>query len=355
MMETHDPETGGRSRRTLLTAAAAGVAAVAAQAAAAPDDAQAANGDAVFLGQSNIATLVTIIAVDNSVSPDQSVLELNAISTTQPALAVSNYGTANTITALAGGDGQAISASAQTRNAISAGTVSGPAAISGVNTGGGDGVYGQSGKSVFSRESGAVHGVAAAGNGVAGESGGTGAGVFGTAAGGEGVYGQNGATLGSSAGLSLAGVHGVSDSQKGTGVWGEALNGGYGVAGSTTSTSTAGVAGTNNGTGYGVRAISAGTGLYANGAVAAIEVVGPALFSSSGTAIVPGSVAAPKNKVIVRGVTLAAGSLVLATVQQAAGDAVVAQAIPSATAGTITIVLTAPVTVHVKVGWFVVN
>jgi hypothetical protein len=54
-------------------------------------------------------------------------------------------------------------------------------------------------------------------------------------------------------------------------------------------------------------------------------------------------------------VTLTASSLVLATVQQANGGAVVAQAIPNATAGTITIVLAAPVTVHVKVGWFVVN
>jgi hypothetical protein len=351
-MQTDDPATTGRSRRTLLSAAAAGVAAVAAQAATGATDARADNGDAMFLGVTNTATVKTVMSTTGG---DSTVLEMYAVSKTDPALQVTNAQGGPTISAIAEGVGQAIVASAQAQPAIAAGTASGTSAVSAVNTGGGDGVYGQSGTNVFARESGAVHGVAATGNGVAGESGGTGAGVFGTAAGGEGVYGQNGATLGSSAGLSLAGVHGVSDSQKGTGVWGEALSGGYGVAGSTTSTSTAGVAGTNNGTGYGVRAISAGTGLYANGAVAAIEVVGPALFSSSGIAVVPGSVAAPKSKVIVRGVTLTASSLVLACVQQAAGEAVVAQAIPKAAAGTITIALTAPVTVHVKVGWFVVN
>jgi hypothetical protein len=351
-METHDPETGGRSRRRLLTAAAAGVAAVAAQAAVRPGDAQAANGDAVFLGVSNSATSPTVMS---TTAADSTVLEMYALSKTDPALLVNNAQGAATISAVAEGEGQAIVASAQTHSAVSATTASGTSAISGVNTGGGDGVYGQSGTDSFSTTAGAVHGVTSSGNGVAGESGGSGAGVWGAAPGGEGVYGQNGTTLSSSAGLSRAGVHGVSDSQKGTGVWGESLNGGQGVAGSTTSTSTAGVVGQNNGTGYGVRAISNGTGLYANGVVAAIEVIGPALFSSSGIAVVPGSVAAPKSKVIVTGLTLTASSLVLATVQQANGNAVVAQAIPNATAGTLTIVLTEAVTVHVKVGWFVVN
>jgi hypothetical protein len=147
----------------------------------------------------------------------------------------------------------------------------------------------------------------------------------------------------------------VCDSQIGDAVWGEHVGAGYGVVGSTTSTSTAGVRGVNAGTGYGVRADSNGTGLYAEGTEAAIEVVGTAMFSESGVAIVLGSAASPKSKVAVQSVTLTPNSFVLATVQQVNGDAQVKQAVPNVAAGAITIYLTAPVTVHVKVGWFVIN
>jgi hypothetical protein len=79
------------------------------------------------------------------------------------------------------------------------------------------------------------------------------------------------------------------------------------------------------------------------------------MFSESGVAIVLGSAASPKSKVAVQSVTLTPNSFVLATVQQVNGDAQVKQAVPNVAAGAITIYLTAPVTVHVKVGWFVIN
>src|ERR1700730_7171828 len=68
----------------------------------------------------------------------------------------------------------------------------------------------------------------------------------------EAMYAQSGFYAGTTPGETHCGVHGVSDSPSDSGVWGEAVGGGYGVSGSTSSAginSPAGVSGLNSGSG----------------------------------------------------------------------------------------------------------
>jgi hypothetical protein len=281
----------GKSRRALLAGAAMGAVAVAADSAH-PAAARAANGQALVIGTTNAGTATTELDVGALGVP---AFEVTSESSNQAAIAA--FGLAGGIALLG---------------------ICNP-------------ISGQ------------------AGTGVIGHSF---AGPTGTA--GVGVAGQSGDITGAQPG-GRTGVLGITDSPRDNAVWGQNLGGGVGVGGSTTSTSTAGVRGVNNGTGYGVRADSAGTGLYTEGAEVAIQVVGTAVFSTSGVAVVPGTTAKPVSKVTASGVKLTPNSFVLATVQQANGNAQVKQAIPNVGAGTVTIILTAPATVHVKVGWFVIN
>jgi hypothetical protein len=86
---------------------------------------------------------------------------------------------------------------------------------------------------------------------------------------GEGVYAQSGNTDGTTPGHTRNGVHGVTDSPSDSGVWGENVNGGYGVFGSTSTSGIgggAGAAGLNNGSGPGVRGASqSGAGVLGYG------------------------------------------------------------------------------------------
>lgn len=87
--------------------------------------------------------------------------------------------------------------------------------------------------------------------------------VSGRSTSGEGLYAQSGTTNGSSPGQTRNGVHGVTDSADDSAVWGEAVAGGTGVAGSTTSSissASAGVTGTNFGDGPAVKGVAAGAG-----------------------------------------------------------------------------------------------
>jgi hypothetical protein len=297
----------GKSRRALLAGAAMGAAALAA---ARPDSADAADGEPLLLGASNTADTATQL---ECTSTEYDGIDLTC-ATTGAGISVTN--TAAGIGVYAEGEnGCAIIAFSKSSTAP---------CVQASCDGGNAGVY---------AESVGPH----------------------TGEGGEGVYAQSGITNGTTPGLTRTGVHGVCDNQAGNGMWGESVAAGYGVLGTTSSTSTAGVRGVNAGTGYGVRADSNGTGLYAEGPEAAIEAIGTVKFSTSGVAIIPGTTAKPASKITVKGVTLTPQSFVLATVQEAFGGGQVMQAVPNATAGTVTIYLAAPVTVHVKVGWFVIN
>ena len=67
--------------------------------------------------------------------------------------------------------------------------------------------------------------------------------LYGSCFSGEGLCGQSGRTAGTSAGKTRNGVHGVTDSAADSAVWGEAVSGGFGVSGSTSSSGLQGPAG----------------------------------------------------------------------------------------------------------------
>jgi hypothetical protein len=195
-------------------------------------------------------------------------------------------------------------------------------------------------------------GFAGSGSGVVGQST-SGVGVTGYGTSAEGVYGQAGSTTGTTPNPS--GVHGVTDVAGYQGVYGEHMAGGVGVEGIS-----------RNGNGYGVLGIgfggvfglptSGGTGVTASapsdGTGLALAANGPATFSLSGTA----SIAAGAKSATVTGVSLRAGSLVLATVQSNAG-VWVSYATPNVSGSKITIHLNAavPAGKTADVAWFVVN
>jgi len=148
------------------------------------------------------------------------------------------------------------------------------------------------------------------------------------------------------------GVHGLTNGTTTSGVWGENEGGGYGVSGSTHGTGTAGVWGSNSQSGMGVKGTSpTGTGVYASGGSAALQVVGRAVFSRSGKA----TVSAGKSQVKVSSVALTSASFVLATIQgNVAGTWVRGVSISTGTSS-FTILLNKTVGAKTKVAWFVVN
>ena len=155
---------------------------------------------------------------------------------------------------------------------------------------------------------------------------------------------------------SNAAVYGT-NSGAAAGVLGQSATG-YGVHGSATSDTHAGVMGDNTGMGAGVtgsgpnRGVhglsSTGVGVLAEGATA-LQVNGPAVFQRSGLA----TVLAGSKSVQVTGVSLAAESLVLATVQ-GRGKTVVQQVVPDP-AGSSFVIYVNKTTADTPVAWFVVN
>lgn len=141
-----------------------------------------------------------------------------------------------------------------------------------------------------------------------------------------------------------------------TGVMGYAPSGNTAVKGSAESNGT-GVWGTTDG-GVGVLGEAQGgvaVSAFANAPGTALLVTGVASFSNGGAASVVGTTATPKSSVVVKNVQLTPESVVLATVQQTAGGAMVKAAVPNASKSSITIYLSKAVTTTVKVGWFVLN
>jgi hypothetical protein len=178
-------------------------------------------------------------------------------------------------------------------------------------------------------------------------------GVSGTCTGSSGIgaLGLGGRTgvYGSGAGSDSTGVYGIGD---GEGVFGT----GYvtGVHGRTLTVVGTGVYGESTDVGVGVKGTSAtGVGVHASAGSAgiALQVQGRATFSRSGRAVVRER----STEVTVPGVDLTADSLVLATVQQAAGGAAVRAAVPDAGSASIRILLHKAVSMDTVVGWFVVN
>jgi len=171
----------------------------------------------------------------------------------------------------------------------------------------------------------------------------SGTGSYATSTSGEGVVGQSG---------SNNGVHGLTNGTTTSGVWGENEGGGYGVSGSTHGTGTAGVWGSNSQSGMGVKGTSpTGTGVYASGGSAALQVVGRAVFSRSGKA----TVSAGKSQVKVSSVALTSASFVLATIQGNVAGTWVRGVSTSVGTSSFTIFLNKTVGAKTKVAWFVVN
>jgi hypothetical protein len=145
-------------------------------------------------------------------------------------------------------------------------------------------------------------------------------GVYGVSASNDGVHGEGGTN----------GVSGRTANAAASGVYGENVGGGYGVAGRS-----------DNGTGVLADSIN-GTALL---------VTGKGVFSRSGKA----TVKAGTVTVVVKNVALTTASLVLATLQQVEAGIYVAGVVPSVANSKFTITLNQAPTGALKVAWFIVN
>ncbi len=157
-------------------------------------------------------------------------------------------------------------------------------------------------------------------------------------------------------GVSAEGTeYGVSATGGATGIYGLGLssNGVQGDAG----TGASGVYGSNFGAGNGVRGRSAhGAGVLAQSSHGtALRVAGKVQFSRSGSATVRGTPSKPKSWVVVSHVAVSAKSLVLATAQKNVVGVFVQAAVTNATAHTVTIFLSKPVSGAYPVAWLVIE
>jgi hypothetical protein len=321
-MSTQEKEpterVGKRTRRGLLVGAAGAAAAVAAASLAKAAPADAADGNPVLIGNVNSASTVTEI---DSTSEGLKVFTNN---------------------------GAAVRALGDTLGLLGTGDVG----VEGQSFGG-EGVLG-----TVTLSGTGVHGTTpdAGGYGVHGENTGSGAGVYATSASGEGAYAQSGSTAGTTPGQTQNGVHGVSDSGSGAGVFGEHMNGGAAVQGNSLSGNGKGVLGVGP---IGIAGLptSGGTALLGttsfDGTGIAVHAAGPAQFDLSGLA----TIAAGKSTVTITQVSLRSGSLILATLQNKVTGIYVASAVPSVSGQKVTINLNkaVPAGKTAKVAWFVVN
>ena len=206
------------------------------------------------------------------------------------------------------------------------------------------GVVGESNDTSAPREG--VVGLSETGDGTAGYS---------NAAHRSGVYGENRST----------GVGVGAFTTNGTGVNAVSTNG-TGVVG--TSTASIGVQGQSMGAGSGVKALSAtghaveaisggttptivATNSTSGGGGPALQVNGKASFSRSGKIAVPSGA----SSVTQTGISLASGSLVLATIQKHLGGFQIEAAVPNVSGSKLTIFFNKPAPAATTVAWFVVN
>jgi hypothetical protein len=371
-----EPADERRTRRGLLAGAAGALGLLAGETILSATPAQAASD--LVLGQGNVAPTTTTLDTSLHLGP---VMEMLASGGGEPTLVLQGgvdpgyLGTGLWVTSGHAGSYypgfDALHAITGNPANSGSGFYGIPAAVRAESTGGSYGVIGST-SSPGLTDPAAVYGVNGTGGpGVMGQSSG-GAGVYGLAQSrSEGVYAQSGASRGTSPGATRNGVHGVTDSPADAGVWGEAVAGGNGVSGSTSTKGTAnpaGVYGVNTGTGAGVKGYAAnGTGVFGSagpsgvgiealnsGGGVALAVSGSAVFNRAGLI----SVTAPATSAAadVPG-PLTPNSLVLALLQTMAPGIWVTAAVPDPAAGQIKIYLNAapsnPATV--QIAWFVIN
>jgi len=396
-----------RTRRGLLAGAAGALGLLAGETVLAAAPAQAGTDGDVVLGARNFSSTTTSIQAD---LPATQALLLVAAPYSGGALAAAGDTEGNsvpTIQAQSYGPGAAVSGT----NSYNQPGVKGPA-LTGTSASA-EGLYAQSGgtagttpgttrsgvhgvtdsssdSGVWGEAVGGGYGVSGATSstgitgpaGVWGVNGGSGPGVTGVSSIGAGVYGhsnaeglyaQSGSAPGTSPGATQSGVHGVTDSTSAPAVWGEAVGGGYGVSGTTSSTGnsgTAGVLGQNHGTGPGVSGSSNGGpavyGVTGSGGVgvlaqntsasggSALQVIGTAVFSRAGHGLISGT---STTGTIYPPGGLTGTSTVLAILQTALPGVWVTSAVPNLSNGSATINLSqAPGSGKtVFFAWFVVN
>lgn len=320
---THSSRT--QSRRALLAGTVAGIGAWAASALSRAAPALANNGDVVTVGAGLTGTSTTAISV---------------------------IGDADGIRGTASAAGRAgLSGANPTSSSTSPGI-----GVAGRATGatGGWGVLGVSD---------GVDGIGVRGRAFAGS--GVSIGVNGEASSpsGFGVFGFGEGTGVRGDGVQGNGVRGKSYSGSASGVYGENVNRGYGVAGRSNAHGlgvdgifAAATLGENTADGIGVWARSqGGVGLYADAinldTAVAIKTRGITQFSRSGKA----TIRAGRASFTKTGIRIDPGSLVLATLQQDRSGVYVRSAAPNATGDSFTIKLNKAVGSDTKVGWFIVN
>jgi hypothetical protein len=418
--ETASESTTGRSRRRLLTAAAGALGLLAGETIAAAGPAQAANGDNLVLGQDNGATRPTFLQNTGTDTLNAALqLDSQALASSATLTATNIDGTGGAISGIASPGEGVYGRSGLTDGTNPTGTRNGvhgvtdspsDSAVWGEAVAGGFGVSGSTNSTSIIGPAGVSGTNAGTGPAVRGLNDNGGAALLGLAATSEGLYAQSGTTAGASPGSTRNGVHAVSDSKTDSAVWGEAVAGGYGVSGSTSTkghNGPAGVYGTNFGTGPAVKGLNlsggdavlglttsaaigggaavqgknlgsgpgvlgsskGGAGVHGTatsggiGVIAennshtgggALSVVGTSFFNRSGTALIEGS----KTSATVHppgGILDSA--LVLATLQNALHGIWVTSAVPDPAAGSVKISLNrapgAGRTAHVA--WFVVN
>jgi hypothetical protein len=311
--------TGQRSRRALLGGAIGGLAALAAQALGRPLSAKAANGDPIIIGQANSGADITSLS---STTPGEVALVVQ------------------------GGIGL-----------IGTGAQVGVRGEGGLT---GNGVHGQgnfaAGVTGISNTSFGVSGGSTSAAGVHGESPVRGVHGVGSGPGGTGVFGV------AVGGIGGHGVWGIADG--GSGVMGQDESTGVGVIGSSMTTDPGhvgtggiGVHGQDLADGVGVMGTSTtagGTGVKAHNSAAsgvALDVVGIAKFSRSGTLVVPmGSSSATQS-----GIALASSSLILATPNSNVSGTVVQAAVANVAGSSFTVFLGKAAKADTTIAWLVIG
>lgn len=371
-----------RSRRRLLAGFAGVLGLLGSEAVIAARPALASNGDNVVLGDINDASSPTGITNINGI--DTALLVSSAANASSAALVAMNGGGAGAGAHATSHNGEGLYA----QSGVTAGTDAGATrnGVHGVTDSAADsGVWGQAVAGGFgvsgSTQTAGINGPAGvygtnlgSGPGVKGLNNSGGPALYGKASASEGLYAQSGTTAGTSPGSSRNGVHGVTDSPSASGVWGQAMNGGFGVSGSTKSAGNsggAGVYGANLGSGPGVLGVSehgigvrgvtssGGTGVLAEddtratGGIA-LQVLGVSAFSRSGRTTIKGRRA---SATVHPAGGVSRNALALALLQNSVPGIWVVSAVPSTTTGSVTIRLNrAPrAGQQAHVAWFIIN
>jgi hypothetical protein len=163
----------------------------------------------------------------------------------------------------------------------------------------------------------------------------------------------------------LNGVYGISGNSEASGVYGENVRDGYGVAGrsktiavwgDSTGTSGIGVYGTNHQEGgiaiYGAANDLSGIGVYAYSAGTALKVYGKTSFSRSGILTIPAGQSSVTTQTFI---ALTGDSMILATLQEDRPGTFVRAAVPSPGTSSLTIYLNRAVSQATTVAYFILN